>query len=148
MDKAVEKLIREILAQNNILTLATIRPDGWPQATTVGYANDGMKIYVMTFPQAQKVNNIKHDPRVSLTIDHDESDWNKIKGLSMAARAEIVTDAREISHAGELMLAKFPQLKDWPEPDPSEITVLKLMPQVISVLNYERGFGHTDLVEM
>lgn len=96
MDSATEQAVLEILAQNNTLTIATVRPDGWPQATIVGYVNDEMTIYVMTFPQAQKVSNIKKEPRVSLAIDHDESDWNKITGLSMAAHAGFVTDAKEI----------------------------------------------------
>jgi hypothetical protein len=28
------------------------------------------------------------------------------------------------------------------------VAVLKIMPRVISVLNYEKGFGHTDLVKV
>jgi hypothetical protein len=31
-----------MLDQHRIMTVATLRPDGWPQATTVGYVNDGL----------------------------------------------------------------------------------------------------------
>lgn len=67
MDKDTERFMLDMLASHNIHTLATNREDGWPQATTVGYVNDGLRIYVMTFPEAQKVVNIQRDPRVSLT---------------------------------------------------------------------------------
>jgi hypothetical protein len=31
-------------------------------------------------------------------------------------------------------------------PDPDQITIVRLVPQVVSVLDYSKGFGHTDLV--
>lgn len=34
MDKAFEDKILALLAQHRIMTVATLRPDGWPQATT------------------------------------------------------------------------------------------------------------------
>lgn len=148
MNQDTERFVLELLASHNILTLATNRADGWPQATTVGYVNDGLRIYVMTFPQAQKVANIERDPRVSLTVDRDETDWSKIRGLSMAATAEFVTDPAEIQHVGALMMAKFPQIKDMPPPDPADVTVLRLTPKVISLLDYARGFGHTELIRI
>ena len=43
------------------MTIATNRPDGWPQATTVGYVNDGLTIYFLCSPQSQKAANIAPD---------------------------------------------------------------------------------------
>ena len=64
----------------------------------------------------------------------------------MGATAEIVTDSVEIAHVGELMLAKFPQVKAMPQPNLSSLAFLKITPKVISVLDYTKGFGHTQLV--
>lgn len=64
----------------------------WPQATTVGYANDGLAVYFLCGAQSQKVQNITRDNRISLTIDHDVSDPMSTTGLSMAAIAEPVRD--------------------------------------------------------
>jgi hypothetical protein len=48
---------------------------------------------------------------------------------------------------GALFTAKFPQLAALPVPvDPASIIVLKITPCVISVLDYSKGFGHTELV--
>jgi hypothetical protein len=74
MDEAIRAKILELLGQHRLMTIATNRPDGWPQATTVGYANDGLTIYFLCGPQRQKAQNITRDNRVSLTIDHDVSD--------------------------------------------------------------------------
>jgi hypothetical protein len=34
MDEAIKKKILSLLDQHRIMTIATLRPDGWPQATT------------------------------------------------------------------------------------------------------------------
>jgi hypothetical protein len=45
MDHEIEAFIRDLLRRHNLLTLATVREDGSPQATTVGYVNAGLVIY-------------------------------------------------------------------------------------------------------
>jgi len=42
MDDAIKDKILRLLDAHRILTLATLRPDGWPQATTVGYTSEGL----------------------------------------------------------------------------------------------------------
>jgi nitroimidazol reductase NimA-like FMN-containing flavoprotein (pyridoxamine 5'-phosphate oxidase superfamily) len=82
-----QKEILAILDQHRIMTIATLRPDGWPQATTVGYANEGLTLYFLCGPDSQKAANLARDDRVSLTIDHDTPQVMEITGLSMAAHA-------------------------------------------------------------
>jgi hypothetical protein len=36
MDEEIRKRILVLLDQHRIMTVATLRPDDWPQATTVG----------------------------------------------------------------------------------------------------------------
>lgn len=148
MDGASKEFILRVLESQEVLTLATVRPDGYPQATTVGYVNDGMDIYVGTFDQAQKVANIRRNPRVSLTVNTEVHDWSRIQGLSAGGRAETVTSPQELDRVSELMRAKFPQLETFAS-DPAmgaELVVLRIRPEVISMLDYTRGFGHTELI--
>jgi nitroimidazol reductase NimA-like FMN-containing flavoprotein (pyridoxamine 5'-phosphate oxidase superfamily) len=44
MDGEIRRKILTLLDQHRIMTIATIRPDGWPQATTVGYVNEGLTL--------------------------------------------------------------------------------------------------------
>jgi general stress protein 26 len=147
MQQETERFILDVLQAHHILTLATVREDGYPQATTVGYVNQGLTIYIGTFPQAQKVANIRRCPKVSLTIDRDYDDWSQIKGLSMGGTAEVLTDSEEIQRVVALFKAKFPQIAALPVPeDPASLVFIKITPIVISVLDYTQGFGHTELV--
>ncbi len=145
MDEALRRQIVELLDRHRITTVATNRPDGWPQATTVGYVNDGLMLYFLCSPQSQKSRNLSRDDRVSLTIDHDTPDPMTITGLSMAAHAYPVSDPAEVSKALALLRQRYPEYANFPI-RPEEIQVFRVEPQVISVLDYSKGFGHADLV--
>ena len=95
MDATIRKQILSLLDEHRVMTLATLRPDGWPQATTVGYVNEGMTLYFLCGLDSQKAQNLARDNRVSLTIDHDTPNIMAITGLSMAAHAFPVTDRAE-----------------------------------------------------
>jgi nitroimidazol reductase NimA-like FMN-containing flavoprotein (pyridoxamine 5'-phosphate oxidase superfamily) len=148
MDDIIKQKILSILSQHRIMTIATLRPDGWPQATTVGYANDGLTLYFLCGLDSQKAMNIAHDNRVSLTIDHDADQIMGITGLSMAARAVAVTDRNEARRVLGMLPAKYPTQHSLPGPmpEPEQVRIFRLTPVVISVLDYSKGFGHTDLV--
>jgi nitroimidazol reductase NimA-like FMN-containing flavoprotein (pyridoxamine 5'-phosphate oxidase superfamily) len=60
MDKTIHDTVLKLLAQHRIMTLATLRPDGWPQATTCGYAHDGLTLYFLCGPDSQKAANLAH----------------------------------------------------------------------------------------
>ena len=147
MDKNMEEFVLDILADHKLLTLATLREDGYPQANSVSYANDGLTLYFLTDASASKVKNIKKCNKVSLTVDREYEDWTKIKGVSMGGTAEILTNPAEIQKAMGCLVQKFPAFQQMPEPDVPP-AIIKITPKIISVLNYEIEFGHTDLVEV
>ena len=147
MDQSTREFVLNIIGNARDLTLATVRQDGYPQATTVGFANDGLTLYVGIGKDSQKADNIRRNNKVSVAITTDHQDWNHIKGLSMGGIAEIMNDPDEIKHATDCMLRRFPQLAEWTETGQgNDVLFLKIVPQVISVLDYEKGFGHTELV--
>ena len=45
------------------------------------------------------------------------------------------------------MIKKFPQAADFAMPEET-IAIFKITPTVISVLDYSKGFGHTDTVTL
>ena len=148
MDEKITKKILTLLDQHRIMTIATLRPDGWPQATTVGYVNEGLTLYFLCGLDSQKAANMARDNRVSLTIDHDTADLMAITGLSMAAHAEAVSDPAEARKVLRMLPLKYPEqiALPGPMPTPEEVRIFRLTPIVISVLDYSKGFGHTDLV--
>ena len=148
MDRALETTISKLLASENDMTIATVREDGYPQATTVSYVSDGLKIYFGCDAGSQKARNILRSDKVSLTIDAPYASWEEIKGLSIGGIAERVTDKQELNRVQQLMHAKFPQITEYASDAGAGLAVFRVTPQVISVLDYTKGFGHTDFVTL
>jgi PPOX class probable F420-dependent enzyme len=148
MDEQMKRKILKLLDEHRIMTLATLRPDGWPQATTVGYVNEGMTLYFVCGLDSQKASNLTRDERVSLTIDDDTPQVMEITGLSMAARAQRVTHPEEAEKVLRMLMQRYPEQASLPGPmpGPKDIAIFRVTPKVISVLDYSKGFGHTDLV--
>ena len=158
--KTKKDLILKLLNGHRLMTLATNRPDGWPQATMVGYVNDGFLLYCFVARNSQKYVNIRRDPRVSAAIGSDAAHPLDIKGLSLAGRACEVTDPVEFEHVTRLRLSRYPEYADLPppvlrggdveriapQPPSAGVVLLRIAPEIFSVLDYSRGFGHSDLV--
>jgi hypothetical protein len=108
MDELLRRKILALLDEHRIMTIATLRPDGWPQATTVGYVSEGLTLWFLCGLESQKARNLARDNRVSITIDHDTPDLFSITGLSMAARAHRVTDRAEAEKVLAMLPLKYP----------------------------------------
>jgi nitroimidazol reductase NimA-like FMN-containing flavoprotein (pyridoxamine 5'-phosphate oxidase superfamily) len=148
MDEEIKRKILALLDEHRIMTIATLRPDGWPQATTVGYANEGLTLYFLCGLDSQKAANLARDDRVSLTVDHDTAQVMEITGLSMAAHAHEVVDRAEAEKVLRLLMLKYPPQPglSLAMPTPADVRIFRVTPTVISVLDYTKGFAHTDLV--
>ena len=66
----------------------------------------------------------------------------------MAAHARAVTDRAEAEKVLRMLPLKYPDAPPLPLPMPSpdEVRLFRVTPMVISVLDYTKGFAHTDLV--
>jgi PPOX class probable F420-dependent enzyme len=129
------------------LTVATNRADGYPQATVVSFVNDGMAIYFGTWSQSQKAKNIARDDRVSVAITDPYKTWNDIKGVSIGGRARKLSDPAELAKVGAIMMKKFPQIAEFAKTmQETDMTVIRIDAEVISILDYAKGFGNTELV--
>jgi nitroimidazol reductase NimA-like FMN-containing flavoprotein (pyridoxamine 5'-phosphate oxidase superfamily) len=148
MDPELTKEIISILDGANDMTIATVREDGYPQATTVSYVNDGLKIYFGSAAESQKGKNLVRNSKVSLTVNLPYASWKEIRGLSIGGRAELVTDSQELDQVSQLMFEKFPQIAGYAPAELEEIVLFRVTPEIISVLDYRKGFGHTDLVKV
>ena len=139
------------------MTIATNRPDGWPHATMVRYVNDGFLLYSFVAGNSQKYANVLRDPRVSIAIGSDATQPLNIKGLSLAGTASVVSDQGEFDYVSRLRLQRYPEHAGPPrmldeaqrisrQPVAGRVVLLRIASDIISVLDYSKGFGHSDLI--
>ena len=146
MSPSTKRFILDQLKTNRTMSLATVRPDGYPQATTVTYANDGLTLYFACDRNGQKVRNLRRSSKVSLTINKDTADWKKITGLSMGATAKVLKRTADTQRALALLSRKFKDMKGLSEEDLAETVFVRVQPKVFSMLDYRRGSGWTKLI--
>lgn len=142
----MEKKAVDILRKHRLMAIATLRADGWPQATMVSYANDGLLLYFIISRKSQKYANIDRDSRVSIVVGRDFEDPTQIAALSIAANASEVRDPVQRKHAIELILQRHPALAKLGGPDLNHSAVMRAYCSIVTILDYSKGFGHADML--
>jgi general stress protein 26 len=137
-DKELEAKILELLDEHKVMTVATLRGDGWPQATLVGYVHDGFTLYFAAAMISQKVANISRDKRVSVALGHEEP--TRLRGLSMAAHAEVVSNFAEIEAVNALLRERYHGQARF-SPRETGSVIVRALPMAISVIDLGKGPG-------
>jgi len=92
--------VRALLDGKNFASVATLGPDGAPQNSVVWIKREGDTVLFSSLQDRQKVRNLRHDPRVSLSV-FDLA--NPYASAEIRGTAEILPDPdkrlpRELSH--------------------------------------------------
>ena len=147
MDEVLKAKILGVLQSQHLMTLATIRPDGYPQATILNYIADDFALYFATDAGSQKVNNIKLNDKVSIAIASQTEDFYKLSGLSMAGHARRIMEKDKAEKIALRLFCRLPQSKRFVPQEPSQLAVFSVTPTVISLIDYAAGFGTSYLLE-
>jgi uncharacterized protein YhbP (UPF0306 family) len=100
--------VRTFLAERRTLSLATLGPDGSPQAANLYYVATGdLILYFISIPGSRHAENIARDPRVAATVHADPTGWRDIRGLQLEGTAGRVTGGQR-TEAWAHYTAKFP----------------------------------------
>ena len=113
---------RRILDGKNFATVATVNPDGGPQASVVWFRRDGDSVLFSITSDKQKARNLARDPRVAVTVFDSENPYDSVE---IRGHAELVEDAgkelpKQLSHR---------YLDEDPPPEPDD--VVRLVARVI-----------------
>jgi nitroimidazol reductase NimA-like FMN-containing flavoprotein (pyridoxamine 5'-phosphate oxidase superfamily) len=137
-----------ILNAHRIMTIATVRPDGWPQATIVGYANEGFRLYFLTYRSSQKFENIARDSRVAITVGQEPTELRQIKAVYAGCEVRELTDTKERGRAWMLLAERHPNLTDLAPPETAEVATMVADCRYVSVLDYSQGLGHAETLTL
>jgi len=113
---------RRILDGKNFATVATVNPDGGPQASVVWFRRDGDSVLFSITSDKQKARNLARNPRVAVTVFDLENPYDSVE---IRGHAELVEDAgkelpKQLSHR---------YLDEDPPPEPDD--VVRLVARVI-----------------
>jgi len=105
--------------------LATIMPDGSPQATPVWFSTDGEHILINTLKGRVKERNMRANPHVALTII-DPDDW--LQFLQVRGQVVEITEEGGRAHINFLCKKYTGDDEFWGPPDDVRV-IFKVLPK-------------------
>ena len=145
MDK-LEKVIVQYMSECPSCTIATVDPDGTPDATTVFFAAKGLDIYLNTAKDSEKIRNIRGNVRVAVAMQKNPAPKTdrEISGIQYKGIAKIVPDSEQESVPGPVMARHraFNSIK------PGNSVIVRVTPVDIYLIDYTKGFRHRDRLKV
>jgi PPOX class probable F420-dependent enzyme len=90
------------LEQGPSCALATIGGDGFPHVVAMGYAVDRGDIVMTSFAKAQKVLNLRRNPRAAVMVESGTA-YHTLKGVMVRGTAEVIEDTDAVLEALRLV---------------------------------------------
>lgn len=144
--KNLRECVLQYLRTHNVMTLATIGPEG-PWAADVFYVNEGLSLYWLSHPETRHSQYLAADPRVAVTVHQEYDDWRAIQGVQMDGVAEAVAPFKERRELMDLYVAKYPFMKGEGKLHP-ELTrardrawIYRFTPRRVYWIDNRRGLG-------
>lgn len=105
MGRSLSADARRLLDSANFAHLATLMPDGAPKVEPVWVAREGDLALVATDGKSMKSRNVRHDPRVALSVTAHENPYEQllIRGRVCEVRDDddlVVLDALSQKYLG------------------------------------------------
>ena len=124
----LEKYV-DLFQKKAFANLATLMPDGSPQVTPVWCDFDGKHVIVNSAQGRRKDRNMRHDPRVSLSIVDPDNPYRYVEVRGRVV--EITTDGAD-DHIDK-MAKKYLGMDQYPNKKPGEVRVIyKVQPERFS----------------
>jgi uncharacterized protein YhbP (UPF0306 family) len=133
--------VLDYLRERKTLTLATASPSAVPRAATLTFVNDGLAIYVWTWPETTTAKQMDQNPVVSFAIDEYTDDWRETKGIQGTGEAQVLLNPEEIARVRNLFKEKFPSLSGT---EASNISFFRVTPTEMQFIDASSGASGRD----
>lgn len=138
----------KILNAHRIMSISTVRPDGWPQTTVVGYANQGFDLIFLIYRNGQKFANIKNDDRISIAVAAEPNDLHDLQAVYAGAHAHEITDEAQRQEAWKQLMQRHSNLAGSQIPTATEAVFMRARCKYVSMLDFTQGMGHREQFEV
>ena len=83
------------LAEQKVMTVGTIGPNGRPHLMPLWYVPDGVDLTGWTYAKSQKAKNLERDPRATVQVE-DGVQYHELRGVMMECDVELDRDAEAV----------------------------------------------------
>jgi PPOX class probable F420-dependent enzyme len=129
------------VAKNQKAALATLDQQGFPHVVAMNYVYQDGAFYMTSYGRAQKVVNIRRNPKVGLMVETGRV-YNELQGVLVRGHCEIIEDPSQVQVAWRRMGEAHAGRSGIPREAAASMTkrvVLKIVPEKIT------SWDHTKL---
>lgn len=102
--KLTPEEIAEFVRNGQTISLASNGHDGYPHLVSMWYGvDDKGDIWMTTYGKSQKSLNLLRDPRATMLLESNESDYMKLKGVMMRGRCELMETDEARAQAAKVL---------------------------------------------
>jgi uncharacterized protein YhbP (UPF0306 family) len=146
----LKNAILDELRQHSVLTLATAGQAG-AHAVSLMYANKDFDIYWLSDPKTRHSEQLAHNSSAAVTIAAQQENFQKIRGLQIEGNAYRITDPDEEAVGFDLLLARYPFLKQFAAGKLARhlglAAVYLFHSTKLTLIDNSRGFGFKQALE-
>jgi PPOX class probable F420-dependent enzyme len=86
--------VRAFLAQQKVMTVGTIGPNGRPHLMALWYVPDDLGMTGWTYAKSQKAKNLERDPHATIQVESGVQ-YQELRGVMMECDVELDRDAKD-----------------------------------------------------
>ena len=98
--------LRAFLAEQMIVSCATLGPKGRPHLVPLWYVPDGIELSGWTFAKSQKARNLQRDPRATLQVE-DGVQYHELRGAMLECDVELERDPGRVAGYGMALFERY-----------------------------------------
>jgi PPOX class probable F420-dependent enzyme len=104
--KMTDAELRVFLAEQKVVTVATIGPNGRPHLMPLWYVTDGDTLRAWTFAKSQKAKNLERDPHATLQIESGVQ-YEELRGVMFECDVDIERDTDKVADLGVGIFTRY-----------------------------------------
>jgi PPOX class probable F420-dependent enzyme len=105
--------LREFLAEQMIMSIATVGPSGRPHLVALWYVPDGVELSGWTYAKSQKARNLERDPRATIQVE-DGVQYDELRGAMMECDVALEHDPDRVADVGMALFERYAGGADLP----------------------------------
>jgi PPOX class probable F420-dependent enzyme len=104
--RMTDEELRAFLAEQMIVSCATIGPRGRPHLVPLWYVTDGVELRGWTYAKSQKARNLDRDPRATLQVE-DGVLYHELRGTMLECDVEVEREPARVAEYGLALFERY-----------------------------------------
>src|ERR687889_2290982 len=98
--------LRDFLAEQKIVSVATLGPNGRPHLVPLWYVPEGDDLIGWTYAKSQKAKNLERDPHATLQVE-DGVEYQELRGVMLECDVDLEREADEVAGYGMAIFERY-----------------------------------------